>query len=83
MEYRIWTDETNIWHHVSGNGLDETEQLPNYLSAERTVIIDALYAGARDIEINGEKVDVIEAAQGDPYIRKYHSDLLDPKETGA
>ncbi|MHC1726014.1 MAG: hypothetical protein AB9866_08425 [Syntrophobacteraceae bacterium] len=70
-EYRIWTDSSNAYQHVTGEGFDGDEQL-NGIETLRAILIHALYSGYREILVNGRKLDVLAEAMGDRYLSKYY-----------
>jgi hypothetical protein len=57
-EYRIWTDSSNAYQHVTGEGFDGDEQL-NGIEALRAILIHALHSGYREVLVNGRKLDVL------------------------
>jgi hypothetical protein len=70
-EYRIWTDSSNAYQHVTGEGFDGDEQLSG-IETLRAILIHALHSGYREILVNGRKLDVLEEAMEDRYLSKYY-----------
>lgn len=70
-EYRIWTDSSNAYQHVTGEGFDGDEQL-NGVETLRAILIHALHSGYREIMVNGRKIDVLAEAMDDRYLSKYY-----------
>jgi hypothetical protein len=70
-EYRIWTDSSNAYQHVTGEGFDGDEQL-NGIETLRVILIHALHSGYREILVNGRKLDVLVEAMEDRYLSKYY-----------
>jgi hypothetical protein len=70
-EYRIWTDSSNAYQHVMGEGFSGDEQL-SILETLRAILIHALHSGYREIMVNGRKVDVLSEAMEDRYLSKYY-----------
>ncbi len=70
-EYRIWTDSSNAYQHVTGEGFDGDEQLIG-VETLRAILIHALHSDYREIVVNGRKVDVLAEAMDDRYLSKYY-----------
>ncbi len=70
-EYRIWTDSSNVYQHVTGEGFDGDEQL-NGIETLRAILVHALHSGYREILVNGRKLDVLAEAMEDRYLSKYY-----------
>jgi hypothetical protein len=70
-EYRVWTDSSNAYQHVMGEGFDGDEQLIG-IDALRSILIHALHSGYREILVNGRKIDVLAEAMDDRYLSKYY-----------
>ncbi len=70
-EYRIWTDSSNAYQHVTGEGFDGDEQL-NGIDSLRAILIHALHSGYREVMVNGRKLDVLVEAMEDRYLSKYY-----------
>ncbi len=70
-EYRIWTDSSNAYQHVTGEGFSGDEQL-SIVETLRAILIHALHSGYREIMVNGRKVDVLSEAMEDRYLSKYY-----------
>ena len=70
-DYRIWTDSSNAYQHVTGEGFDGDEQL-NGVETLRAILIHALHSCYREILVNGKKLDVLSEAMEDRYLAKYY-----------
>src|SRR5208337_4944224 len=75
-EYKIWTDSSNVYQHVTGEGFDGDEQL-NGIEALRAILIHALHSTYREILVNGRKLDVLAEAMEDRYLLKYYDLYID------